>query len=119
MAEHTNSKSEDSSLHEHLLATKTTPQPKFTNNTTFSEVLMHDIMNFERHTLANLKKDVLIDLNLYIMNKHRNSPPVPTSNPVIDNLKSLEGNIQSLEKKISGRRKHSKESHHHRRDFIN
>ena len=37
---------------------------------------MHDIMNLERQTLTNLKKDVLIDLNMYIINKHKNFPPV-------------------------------------------
>ena len=99
MAEPTNSKSEDSSLQQHSLATKTNPQPKFTNNTTFSEVLMHDIMNLERQTLTNLKKDVLIDLNMYIINKHKNFPPV-ISNSAIDNLQSLEKKISEAEENL-------------------
>ena len=73
------------------------PQIKFTSQTSFVEVLKYDLSELERAHISSLKKEVITDLALYILDQHyRKTPPLlePTDNSLINTLQSTCSELQ-------------------------
>ena len=64
---------------------------KFTSGTTFNEVLKYNLGELDRSSIINLKKEVMADLAVYMINKlHKqvDIPPKPTECPLLTDIQA-------------------------------
>ena len=66
-------------------------QLKCTTQTTFAEVLQHDLSKLERCNITNLKKEVICDIAVYVLSKLYKQPKLatpPIEHELLSNIKS-------------------------------
>ena len=91
----TASKPQDLDNNHQILPTKTPPSVKFTNTSTFADVLRHDIVDLDRANIMNLKKDVLADFIMYLIK------PPPTCPHDINDTHKLNDNNKILKRYVT------------------